>query len=165
MLLLCNALAFGSCITQPRALLHHPHAHTLKHLKSAKAVVRPGHIRYSRKLNFYFKVTNFACANRQMRLLSCMTCSLVPSPPTQLSSLAGSTNSASQRYSYCKRRQLRWLHDQHFCIPVCGFLEISPLKLQKNRPPASKVKKARETMNLLTIIAPSAARNGDMLSV
>ena len=34
-----NALAFGSCITQLRALLHHPRAHTLKHLKSTKCVI------------------------------------------------------------------------------------------------------------------------------
>ena len=131
MLLLCNALAFGSCITQPRALLHHPHAHTLKHLKSAKAVVRPGHIRYSRKLNFYFKVTNFACANRQMRLLSCMTCSLVPSPPPQLSSLAVRitllTVIRTASDDSCGGRPGTRLHDQHFCIPVCGFLGISPL--------------------------------------
>ena len=58
--------------------------------------LRPGCIRYSRKVNFFFlirinynfKVTNFARANQQIRLLSCMTCSLVPSPPPQLSSLA-----------------------------------------------------------------------------
>ena len=37
---------------------------------------------------FQFKVTNFACANWQMRLLSCITCSLVPSSSPQLSSLA-----------------------------------------------------------------------------
>ena len=30
------------------------------------------------RLNYNFKVTNFACASRQIRLLSCMTCSLVP---------------------------------------------------------------------------------------
>ena len=35
-----------------------------------------------------FKVTNFACANWQMRFLSCITCSLVPSPSPQLLSLA-----------------------------------------------------------------------------
>ena len=31
--------AFGLCITQPQALLHHPCAHTLKHSKSAKCVL------------------------------------------------------------------------------------------------------------------------------
>ena len=36
---------------------------------------------------FFLKVTNFACANWQMRLLSCMNSSLVPSPPPQLSSV------------------------------------------------------------------------------
>ena len=35
---LCNPLCFLSCITQPRALLHHPCAHTLKHLKSVNWV-------------------------------------------------------------------------------------------------------------------------------
>ena len=43
-----------------------------------------------KKISSKFKVTNFACANRQMLLLSCMTCilCLVPGPPPQLSSLA-----------------------------------------------------------------------------
>ena len=77
------------------------------------------------------KVTNFACTNQQMRLLSCMTCSLVPSPPPQLSSLAvritllivirtASDNS-------CGGRPGTRLCDKHFCIPVRGFLGISPL--------------------------------------
>ena len=30
---------FGSCITQPQALLHHPRANTLKHLESANCVL------------------------------------------------------------------------------------------------------------------------------
>ena len=34
-----NALACGSCITQPRASLHHPRAHTLKHLLLDKCVI------------------------------------------------------------------------------------------------------------------------------
>ena len=43
---------------------------------------RPYQIQQKTQLFFKIssKVTNFACANRQMQLLSCMTCSLVPSP-------------------------------------------------------------------------------------
>ena len=73
------------------------------------------------------------CANRQIRLLSCMTCSLVPMQSSTYAAIVTcnySTNNAPHRYSYCKRRQLRW---QHFCIPACGFLGISPLKKE---PPA-----------------------------
>jgi len=56
-----------------------------------------------------------------------MTCSLVPMQSSTYAAIVAcsySTNNAPRRYSYCNRRQLGW---QHFCIPVCGFLGISPL--------------------------------------
>ena len=81
-------------------------------------------------LNYNFKATNFACANRQIRLLSCMTCSLVPMQSSTYAAIVAcsySTNNAPHRYLYCKGRQLAKLQWQHFCIPVCGFLGIFPL--------------------------------------
>ena len=38
----CNPLSEGEYITQLRALLHHPHAHTLKDANPAKCVIISG---------------------------------------------------------------------------------------------------------------------------
>ena len=50
---------FSSCITQPRALLHHPRAHTLKHLKSGKCIKN---IMPNQKLGpVYERYSGYAC--------------------------------------------------------------------------------------------------------
>ena len=69
----------------------------------SKLFLRPGRIRYSRNLNlkkkiFFIEGHNYAYANQQMQLLLCITCVLMFVVPCL-----------------------------HFCIPVCGFLGISPL--------------------------------------
>ena len=62
-------------------------------------------------------------------LLSCMTCSLVPSPPSQLSSLAVRitllTVIRTASDDSCGGRPGTRLQHQHFCSPVC--VGISPL--------------------------------------
>ena len=83
----------------------------------------------------------FVCANRQIRLLSCMTCSLVPMQSSTCATIVAcstecSTNNASHRYSYCKRRQLRWKTGYeatilHSCLWFPGNF---PTKKKKKEP-------------------------------
>ena len=119
-------------------LICRSHSYYLKHSKAvvSKFIVsqaRPHQIQQKTQLFFLIgsKVTNFARTNQQMRLLSCMTCSLVPSLPPQLSSLAVRitllTVIRTASDDSCGGRPGTRLHDQHFCIPVCSFLGISPL--------------------------------------
>ena len=92
------------------------------------------------------KVTNFVCANRQIRLLSCMTCSLVPMQSSTYAAIVAcstecSTNNASHRYSYCttERRQLRWKTGYeatllHSCLWFPGNFPTELIKKKKKEP-------------------------------